>query len=87
MEIFIVPNAEQAERTTAALVIDRLNAKQNLVLGCATGRTMEGVYDELVRRARSESLDFSRVSTFNLDEYVGLDASDERSYHHYKVGS
>ena len=83
MKIFIVPTAEAAELAAASLVIDRLKAKPNLVLGCATGRTMEGVYDELVRRSQLESLDFSRVSTFNLDEYVGLDASDERSYHHY----
>lgn len=83
MKIFIVPNAEQAETAAAALVIDRLKAKPNLALGCATGRTMEGVYDELVRRARTEGLDFSEVSTFNLDEYVGLESSDERSYHHY----
>lgn len=83
MKIFIVPNAEAAQLAAASLVIDRLKDKPDLVLGCATGRTMEGVYDELVRRTRSESLDFSRVSTFNLDEYVGLDASDERSYHHY----
>ncbi len=83
MKIFIVSNADQAERAAAKLVIDRLKAKPDLVLGCATGRTMEGVYDELVRRAQLEALDFSRVSTFNLDEYVGLDSGDERSYHHY----
>lgn len=83
MEIFIVPTAERAESAAAELVAERLRVKPNLVLGCATGRTMEGVYDELVRRAQSEALDFSHVTTFNLDEYVGLDANDERSYHYY----
>ncbi|HRP45945.1 MAG TPA: glucosamine-6-phosphate deaminase [Trueperaceae bacterium] len=83
MEILILPTAAHAERLAARLVADRLKAKPDLVLGCATGRTMEGIYESLVGLARAEQLDFSRAHTFNLDEYVGLGADDERSYHHY----
>ncbi len=83
MEIIILPTAQAAERLAARLVADRLSAKPDLVLGCATGATMEGIYAELVRIHREEGLSFARATTFNLDEYVGLEPSDERSYHHY----
>src|SRR5204863_505625 len=49
-----------------------LRANPHLVLGLATGRTMESVYRLLVRMHRKEGLDFSLCSTFNLDEYGGL---------------
>ncbi len=83
MEIVILPTAKAAERLAARIVADRLTAKPDLVLGCATGATMEGIYAELVRLHREEGLSFKRATTFNLDEYVGLEPGDERSYHHY----
>ncbi len=83
MEILILPTAAHAERLAARIVADRLTAKPNLVLGCATGRTMEGIYSELVRISQAEKLDYAHAHTFNLDEYVGLHSTDPRSYHHY----
>ncbi|MFA5552440.1 MAG: glucosamine-6-phosphate deaminase [Trueperaceae bacterium] len=83
MDIVILPTSEHVEKLTARLVADRIKAKPNLVLGCATGRTMEGIYDELVSLAQAHALDFSRVRTFNLDEYVGVSPDDARSYRHY----
>ncbi|HRN17633.1 MAG TPA: glucosamine-6-phosphate deaminase [Trueperaceae bacterium] len=83
MEILILPTAAHAERLAARIVADRLKAKPDLVLGCATGRTMEGIYTELVRISKAEKLDYSAAHTFNLDEYVGLHPADPRSYHHY----
>ncbi len=83
MEIVILPTARDAERLAARIVADRLAAKPDLVLGCATGATMEGIYAELVRLHREEGLSFARATTFNLDEYVGLEPTDERSYHYY----
>lgn len=83
MEILIVPTASDAERLAARIVADRLRDKPDLVLGCATGATMEGIYAELVEMHRDAGLSFARATTFNLDEYVGLPADDERSYHHY----
>jgi len=83
MQILILHTAQQVEALAARMIADRLKAKPNLVLGCATGRTMEGVYDRLVELASREKLDFGRVTTFNLDEYVGLTADDPQSYHYY----
>ena len=54
--------------------------KPDCVLGLATGSTPLGLYQELIRQHREEGLDFSRVTTFNLDEYVGLAPSHPQSY-------
>ena len=48
VEILILPTADAAERLAARLVADRIAARPELVLGCATGKTMEGIYDRLV---------------------------------------
>ncbi len=82
MDLVIRPSAEAAATLCAALVAERLRRKPNLVLGCATGRTMESVYRELVKYCE-QGLEFSACRTFNLDEYVGLTPDDPRSYHAY----
>ena len=83
MEILIQATAERAATLTASLIVDRLRSKPDLVLGCATGRTMERIYKELVHYYQDQGLDFRRCQTFNLDEYVGLAPENRRSYHAY----
>jgi glucosamine-6-phosphate deaminase len=83
MEVIIRPNAEQAAELVARLITVRLRSKPDLVLGLATGRTMERVYDRLVATQRKEALDFSHCRTFNLDEYIGVPAEDDHSYRYY----
>ncbi len=83
MEVIVRFGAEQAAELASRLIAARLRAKPDLVLGLATGRTMERVYDRLVATRRSEGLDFSRCRTFNLDEYIGVPAEDEHSYRFY----
>lgn len=83
MEVIIQPNAEMAALSAADFIARALSAKPDLVLGLATGCTMEAVYDRLVQKHRDENLDFSRCHTFNLDEYVGLTADDPCSYHYF----
>lgn len=83
MEVLIQKNEQAAVRFVAALVARALRAKPRLVLGLATGRTMEAVYQELVSLYREEDLDFSLCRTFNLDEYVGLQPDDPHSYRYY----
>ncbi len=83
MEIIIRPTAAHAARLVARLVVARVHAKPQLVLGCATGRTMDPVYAELVAAHRAGTVDLSGLTTFNLDEYVGLPPDDPRSYRHY----
>ncbi len=68
-----------AERI-AAIIKERNAQGDNAVLGLATGSTPVGVYRELIRLHREEGLDFSRVVTFNLDEYYPMDPSSHNSY-------
>ncbi len=82
MQIILQPTAEQAAHFVARLVADALRATPDLVLGLATGRTMEPVYAALIEWHRHPGLDFSQCTTFNLDEYVGVAPDDERSYRH-----
>lgn len=83
MEILIRPTPAHVARLVARVVLDRARRTPELVLGCATGRTMEAVYDELVAGHAAGLADLGRMRTFNLDEYVGLAPDDPRSYHHY----
>ena len=83
MEVIIQPNAAAATKLVARLVAREIRRKPSLVLGLATGRTMEGLYAELVRMHTAEKLDFSLCRTFNLDEYAGLGPDDPHSYRHF----
>jgi len=83
MQIIIRPTREDASWLVARLIVKALRAKPDLVLGLATGRTMERLYAILAEMHAQERLDFSRCRTFNLDEYVGLKPDDPHSYHHY----
>jgi glucosamine-6-phosphate deaminase len=83
MLVVIARNYEDLSRRAARLVASALGRKPDLVLGLATGSTPLGLYGELARRHREEGLDFSRVTTFNLDEYLGLSPDHPHSYHRF----
>ncbi len=83
MEVIIQPSADAAARLIARLIARELRAKPHLVVGLATGRTMERVYRLLAKMHKEERLDFSLCRTFNLDEYIGLPSRNAHSYRHY----
>jgi glucosamine-6-phosphate deaminase len=83
VEAIIRPDQDSAAELVARVIATELRAHPALVLGLATGRTMEGVYRRLVQMHKKERLDFSLCRTFNLDEYVGLPSTDKRSYRFY----
>ncbi len=83
MEIVINDSYEELSRAAARQVAATLNSKPNAVLGLATGSSPLGLYRELVRMHQDEGLDFSQVTTFNLDEYVGLSKNHPQSYHYF----
>ena len=72
MEIIIKPTVAEAQQETARIIARQIKRQHGSVLGLATGSTPIGVYEILVAMHRRGELDFSRVTTFNLDEYVGL---------------
>ena len=81
MELIIQPDGRAASEAAARVVGRLVREKPSAVLGLATGSTPLMLYRELIRIHREEGLDFSQVSTFNLDEYVGLEKDHPQSYH------
>jgi len=79
MEVIVRPTRESAVALVARLIAERLRARPETVLGLATGRTMESVYEALI----ASGVSFARATTFNLDEYIGLAPEDPASYAHY----
>ncbi len=83
MEVIIRPDEAAATDLVARLIVARIEAKPDCVLGLATGRTMERLYARLVQRIGEHDLSLRRCRTFNLDEYIGLPATDTNSYHQF----
>lgn len=80
MKIIHCNNYEEMSAAAANLVCDAIKEKPDLVLGLATGSTPEGMYAELCRKYKDGKVDFSKVTTVNLDEYCGLPADHPQSY-------
>lgn len=76
-------DAKAAAIAAAAAFAALIRQKPNAVLGLATGNSPEPLYAELVRLHREEGLSFAGVTTFNLDEYVGIGPDHPGSYHAY----
>jgi len=83
MEVVICAGYEEVSAAAAQVVAEVVRRKPDAVLGLATGSTPLGLYKELIRMHAEEGLDFSGVTTFNLDEYVGLDGDHDQSYRHF----
>ena len=83
MELIITETYEELSRLAADMIERQLLRKPSSVLGLATGSTPVGLYRELVRRHKETGLDFSKVITFNLDEYLDLSPSHPQSYRYF----
>ncbi len=70
-------------KKAANIIASVLTLKNDAVLGLATGSTPIGTYDNLVEKYNNGDIDFSKVRTVNLDEYVGLDGSHNQSYRYF----
>ncbi len=83
MRVIILPDSESVSRRAAQVIASTVQKDPRCVLGLATGGTPLGAYRELIRMHADEGLDFSRVRSFNLDEYVGLKPTHPQSYRHF----
>lgn len=83
MLVIIKENYQQMSNEAAKQVASLIRKKPDCVIGFATGSTPLGLYKELIRMHKVEGLDFSKVVSFNLDEYVGLPPNHPESYHYY----
>lgn len=83
MKYIVTKNYEELSRKAADIISAQVIIKPNCVLGLATGSSPVGTYKELINRYREGRLDFSEVSSVNLDEYVGLDGQNPNSYRYF----
>lgn len=83
MRIIKARDYDEVSRKAVNIIFSVMTQKPDCVLGLATGSSPVGIYKELVRRYEEGNLDFSRVTTVNLDEYRGLDKEDPQSYAYY----
>lgn len=83
MRIYKVKDYAEMSRKAAAVMAAQIVAKPDCVLGLATGSTPIGLYKQLVEWYKSGDLDFSEVTTVNLDEYKGLPKENDQSYYYF----
>ena len=83
MRIYCTENYEAMSRKAAAVMAAQIIAKPDCILGLATGSTPVGLYQNLIAANKAGDLDFSQVTTVNLDEYAGLDGTHDQSYRYF----
>ena len=83
MKVIIAKNYAEQCAAGADIIEKIVREKPDCCLGLATGSSPVGMYQELARRCKEEGLDFSKVSSVNLDEYIGLEPSHDQSYRYF----
>src|SRR5499426_2643791 len=83
MLVVLKKDYHDVSREAARIVAGAVRSKPDIVLGLATGSTPLGLYKELVALYRTDSVDFSGATSFNLDEYLGLAPSHPQSFHYF----
>lgn len=83
MQLFIEKDYSAMSKKAAKIFADEIRQKPDLVLGLATGSTPVGTYQELIRMHREDGLDFSKVVSFNLDEYYSITPDNSQSYNYF----
>jgi len=83
MKLIKVKNYQELSRKACEILVNEISKKPNLVLGFATGETPLGFYKELVNVYKKKKIDFSKIKSFNLDEYYSIKKSDKNSYSYY----
>lgn len=80
MRVIIADTYEEGAKKAADIIEKLVRENPTCTLGLATGSSPVGMYKELARRCKEEGLDFSKVHSVNLDEYVGLEPTHDQSY-------
>lgn len=80
MNIIRVKDYQEMSQKACEMIISIIRSKERPVLGLATGSTPEGLYECVIEQYKSNQVTFEYVTTFNLDEYVGLTGEDPNSY-------
>lgn len=83
MNIIKVKDYDEMSKQACSFLLENMSQLDKPVLGLATGSTPEGLYANLIKSYQEGKVSFKNVTTFNLDEYVGLQADDPQSYRYY----
>lgn len=83
MKFITVDRYEKLSRQAANIISAQVILKPNSVLGLATGSSPLGTYKQLIEWYEKGDIDFSKVTSVNLDEYVGLDGTNDQSYRYF----
>ena len=83
MQIHVYKTRELAAKACATIIAAEILNKPNMVLGLPTGSSPVPTYAELIRMNKEGVVDFSKVTTYNLDEYVGLEGDHPQSYRYF----
>ncbi|MBZ4667271.1 MAG: glucosamine-6-phosphate deaminase [Defluviitaleaceae bacterium] len=85
IRIYVEANYEAMSKKAAYILSSQIRLEPQSVIGLATGGTPVGMYKELVRMHNEEDLDFSEITTFNLDEYYPIAKDNPQSYYYYMM--
>ena len=83
MKYIEVESYNELSRKAAAIIAAQVIVKPESILGLATGSSPLGTYECLVKACENKDLDFSKVTSVNLDEYVGLTPDNDQSYRYF----
>ena len=83
MKIINAKDYSEMSKKAAEIIIDEISKKPNLVMGLATGSTPLGIYQELVKAYKKRKINFSKIKSFNLDEYYSIKRKDKNSFYYF----
>ncbi|MDY6066005.1 MAG: glucosamine-6-phosphate deaminase [Finegoldia sp.] len=83
MEFIVAKDYDELSQKAADIIADIIKNKENPILGLATGSTPIGTYQKLVEKNKNGEISFKNTVSVNLDEYLGLDPSNDQSYHYF----
>ena len=83
MKVIVCKDYQEVSEKSAEIVAQVMKDKPNAVLGLATGSTPEGMYAKLVEMNRKGEIDFSDITTVNLDEYYPISPDNDQSYRYF----
>ena len=83
MKLIEVKDYQEMSRVAADYLLSKVKKSNKITLGLATGGTPQGLYQELINDHQENKTSYQHVSSFNLDEYIGLSGNHPNSYCHY----
>jgi glucosamine-6-phosphate deaminase len=83
MKLIITKNYKEMSEKASEIILNEIKRKPNLTLGLPTGKTPKKLYKKLIKAYKKNKVDFSKIRTFNLDEYYPVKENDRKSYKYY----